>query len=79
MRRERSGGGCDGSFALFSTVPAVAPRVMGNQGTRAKHKAHCSSRVLWPGLFNHRGIGWLVFRGHAPWNVWLGSVVLLLS
>jgi hypothetical protein len=69
VRRERSGGGCAGSSALFSTVPAVALRVIGNQGTRAKHKAHRSSRVLLPGLFNHRGIGWVVPRGHAPWNV----------
>jgi hypothetical protein len=29
MRREHSGGGCAGSSALFSTVPAVAPRLMG--------------------------------------------------
>jgi hypothetical protein len=29
MRRERSGGGCDGSSALYSTVRAVAPRLMG--------------------------------------------------
>ena len=29
VRRARSGGGCAGSSALFSTVPAVAPRWMG--------------------------------------------------
>ena len=28
VRRERSGGGCAGSSALFSTLPAVAPRLM---------------------------------------------------
>jgi phosphate transport system permease protein len=32
-----------------------------------------------PSLFDHRGVGWLVFRSHAPLNVWLGLVVLLLS
>jgi hypothetical protein len=79
VRRERSGGGCDGSSALFSTVRVVALRLMGNQGTRAKHKAFRSSRVLLPGLFDHRGIGWVVSRSHAPLNVWLGLVVLLLS
>ena len=42
---------------------------MGNQGKRAKLKAHRSSRVLLPGLFNHRGIGWLVPRSHAPLSV----------
>jgi hypothetical protein len=45
---------------------------MGNQGTRAKLKLHRSSRVLLPGLFNHRGIGWLVFRSYAPLNVRVG-------
>ncbi len=73
-RRERSGGGCDGSSVVVSRVPAVAPRLMGNQGMRAEHKAHRSSRVLLPGLFNQRGIGWLVSRSHAPWNVRLGLV-----
>ena len=111
MRRERSGGGCDGSSGLFSTVRVVALCVMGvdfsgrrlgaaasrarplraretleitghrstgNQGTRAKHKAHGSSRVLLPGLFNHRGIGWLVACSHAPWNVRLGLRLVLV-
>ena len=80
MRRERSGGGCAGSSALISTVPAVALRLMGNQGMRAKHEAHRSSRVLLPGLFNHRGIGWVVSRSHASRNVWrwVGVVVVVI-
>ena len=99
MRWKRSGGGCAGSSALFSTVPAVAPRLMGvdfsgrrlgrlatcpsrtcetpeittqwagDLGTRAKHKAHRSSRVLLPGLFNNGGIGWFVPRSYALWSV----------
>jgi hypothetical protein len=69
VRRERSGGGCDGSSAVVSMVRAVGPRLMGNQATRAKHKAHRSSRVLLPGLFNRRGIGWLVPRSDADLNV----------
>ena len=47
-------------------------RLFGQFGIRA----HKSASVLKPGLFNPRGIGWLVPRSHAPFNVGLVWVVV---
>ena len=46
-----------------------------NQVTRAEQNAHRSSRVLLPGFFKYRGIGRLVPRCRALWNVRLSLFI----
>jgi hypothetical protein len=72
MRHSRPPAQPDSSAPFAIPAPSVLffqPRPSAPTRPFPLPTSHFLPRLLLPGLFNHKGIGWLVPRSHAPLNV----------